>query len=154
MSAGKEDIVDRLLEISETDVTIQNRNGATALYLPHPLILTTDTTRQAKTGSMYLIPLPSQANLGPVLQIVARQIDCPTSNERYTGITPYPPRRINRIYNSSKSLHVPHTHTKIRLPHQRIRPVRHDPPASCLRGRPRRNGTVISRVGRRYRSNR
>ena len=31
VSAGKEDIVDRLLEIPETDVTIQNRNGATAL---------------------------------------------------------------------------------------------------------------------------
>ena len=37
VSAGKEDIVDRLLEIPETDVTIQNRNGATALYLPCPL---------------------------------------------------------------------------------------------------------------------
>jgi len=32
VSAGKEDIVDRLLEIPETDVTIQNRNGATALH--------------------------------------------------------------------------------------------------------------------------
>ena len=57
VSAGKEDIVDRLLEIPGTDVTIQNRNGATALYLPHPLILTTDTTLQAKTESMYLPPV-------------------------------------------------------------------------------------------------
>lgn len=39
VSAGKEDIVDRLLEIPETDVTTQNRNGATALY-SRPLLLT------------------------------------------------------------------------------------------------------------------
>jgi hypothetical protein len=34
VSAGKEDIVDRLLTIAETDVLLQNRNGATALYVP------------------------------------------------------------------------------------------------------------------------
>ena len=57
VSAGKEDIVDRLLEIPGTDVTIQNRNGATALYLPHPLILTADTTLLVKIESTYLTPL-------------------------------------------------------------------------------------------------
>jgi len=31
VSSGKEDIVERLLEIPETNVLIQNRNGATAL---------------------------------------------------------------------------------------------------------------------------
>ena len=36
VSAGKEDIVDRLLEIPATDTTIQNRSGATALYTIHP----------------------------------------------------------------------------------------------------------------------
>ena len=32
VSAGKEDIVERLMEIPTIDVLIQNRNGATALY--------------------------------------------------------------------------------------------------------------------------
>jgi len=32
VSSGKEDIAERLLEIPDTDVVIQNRNGATALY--------------------------------------------------------------------------------------------------------------------------
>lgn len=32
VSAGKEDIAERLLEIEGVDVSIQNRNGATALY--------------------------------------------------------------------------------------------------------------------------
>jgi ankyrin repeat protein len=40
VSSGKEDIVERLLDIEATDVVIQNRNGATALYLPFPLKLT------------------------------------------------------------------------------------------------------------------
>ena len=31
VSSGKEDIVERLLDIPETDVVIQNHNGATAL---------------------------------------------------------------------------------------------------------------------------
>lgn len=34
VSSGKEDIVDRLLQIPETDVLLQNQNGATALYIP------------------------------------------------------------------------------------------------------------------------
>jgi ankyrin repeat protein len=32
VSAGKEDIAERLLEGTEVDVLLQNRNGATALY--------------------------------------------------------------------------------------------------------------------------
>jgi len=33
VSSGKEDIVERLLEIPKTDILIENRNGATALYI-------------------------------------------------------------------------------------------------------------------------
>jgi len=57
VSAGKEDIVNRLLEIAETDVTIQNRNGATALYLPHPSFLT--NRHYAASKNRIHVPSPS-----------------------------------------------------------------------------------------------
>jgi hypothetical protein len=50
VSAGKEDIAERLLEIPETDVLLQNRNGATALY-PPLYMANIDTTQQVKIGS-------------------------------------------------------------------------------------------------------
>jgi len=54
VSAGKEDIVDRLLEVPATDATIQNRNGATALYTIYPILsLILVTTPPVKIESMY-----------------------------------------------------------------------------------------------------
>ena len=54
VSAGKEEIVDRLLEVPETDVTLQNRNGATALYLPY--LSESDTRHYAASKNRIHVP--------------------------------------------------------------------------------------------------
>src|SRR5277367_101996 len=122
---------------------------------PPSILLSNSRHYAASKNRIHVPPLALwQANFIEVLQIVARQIACPTPNERHTRIPPYPPRCINRIYHPSKPLHVPYLDSKIRLPYQCVRSFRHDPTSSRLCGGTRRNGVIISRVGGRYRSNR
>jgi hypothetical protein len=57
VSAGKEDIAERLLEGTEVDVLLQNRNGATALYsLCGICYLTKGIMQQVKIGFTYPSP--------------------------------------------------------------------------------------------------
>ena len=58
VSAGKEDIAERLLEGTEVDVLLQNRNGATALYSLSWDMLS-DKRHYAASKNRIHVPLPS-----------------------------------------------------------------------------------------------
>jgi hypothetical protein len=113
VSAGNEDIVDRLLEIEEVDVLTQNRNGATALYPLLNLNLTVDITQQVRIVFTYSpSPLPpnfhsSQSTYEIVLQTSNLEIAPTTPNKRHSRLSPDPSRRINRLHVPNKPIHVP-----------------------------------------------